>query len=293
MINIRNRLNVIRTLLANESKESLTYAALECRLTLELICYERLLISYDYISHDDLRKWQPKDVVHQVIEEANEHAASTFTISVSPTPVEKGKEPESKEDYERLEYVPIGTQVGFDYNQIGKLWNALSNIALHIQIPKDKSSSLSAYAESESLKKKINETIDVLDALEKGNLLSSGFGPEYSFECETCHTKLKRKINCLRDGLTISCMLPSCLESYEIHVQGNEILHSRRLTQTRCNKCKSPVQVPAKQIEKLRLGQRIELNCDSCEEPLVIELVPCIRSLGTEAPASNDKVDIP
>jgi hypothetical protein len=49
----------IKALLADGSDSSLTYAALEARLAIERICYERLKISHDYISADDLRTWKP------------------------------------------------------------------------------------------------------------------------------------------------------------------------------------------------------------------------------------------
>ena len=51
------------------------------------------MVSYDYISYSDLRrKWQPKDVVQRVIEDANEYAASTISLSISQSPVVKGSE---------------------------------------------------------------------------------------------------------------------------------------------------------------------------------------------------------
>ncbi|CCV13286.1 hypothetical protein [Mesorhizobium sp. STM 4661] len=54
----------IEELLNQDTPESLTYAALECRLAIERICYERLRNAHDYISHDDLKRWQPQYVVN-------------------------------------------------------------------------------------------------------------------------------------------------------------------------------------------------------------------------------------
>ena len=32
----------------------------------------------------------------------------------------------------------IGTQIGFDAKHVGELWNALSHLALHVKLPKNK-----------------------------------------------------------------------------------------------------------------------------------------------------------
>lgn len=281
MIDIGSRLATIKALLNEGTDKCLTYAALECRLTIELICYERLMVSYDYISYSDLRrKWQPKDVVQRVIEDANEYAASTISLSISQSPVVKGSEPATKDDYEAIEYLPLGTQIGFDYGKLGKLWNALSNLALHISLPKVKMDQMPLYADAETLKAKINETIEELDKLEKGNMLVSDFGPEYSFECDACQIKIKKKIERLKNGQVVSCLSPSCLESYEIHVEGSVVLHHRRVIQVTCDhdQCGSLIQIPVKQLERLHIGQPLNVVCNSCAEPLIVELVPCKRN---------------
>lgn len=49
--------NKIRSLVSAGGRENLTYAALEARLAIEAICYDRLRIAHDYISNDDLKGW--------------------------------------------------------------------------------------------------------------------------------------------------------------------------------------------------------------------------------------------
>ncbi|MDH5480621.1 MAG: hypothetical protein OEX11_07665 [Nitrosomonas sp.] len=278
MIDIGSRLNAINTLIADGTDKSLRYAALESRLTIELICYERLLVSYDYISYGDLRKWQPKDVIQQVIEDANENAASTFTLSISSASIEKTSSPQSKEDYEKFEYVPVGTQIGFDFRVLGKLWNALSNLALHIQLPKSRMDEMPLYADSKILKEKICETVKELEKLGEGNMSASSFGPEYSFECVSCQTVIKKKMNQLRNDQVVSCLSQSCLESYRIHVEDNEIFHSRRILNVTCDKCNFLNLVPAEKLEKLRIGQTFDVFCASCTGTLVVEPVLCKRN---------------
>ncbi|XOZ33956.1 hypothetical protein ACMDCT_01590 [Halomonadaceae bacterium KBTZ08] len=115
MKDLGSRIEKIEALLEDGTVSTLTYAALESRFTIELICYERLMMTaYGYTSYADLQKWQPKDVVQQVVQETNELAATSLTFSVSATPVAPTKPPQPPADYESFEYVEVGTQIGFD-----------------------------------------------------------------------------------------------------------------------------------------------------------------------------------
>lgn len=62
MLDIAKRIELINALLEQDTEQSLTYAALECRLTLEYLCYERfkLYLSYlSYLSQNDLKTGSP------------------------------------------------------------------------------------------------------------------------------------------------------------------------------------------------------------------------------------------
>jgi hypothetical protein len=134
-----------------------------------------------------------------------------------------------------------------------------------------------------------------LKKLENGDLITSGFGEEIYFECVTCHTKLRRKLNLLRDEQVISCIKPSCLESYNIHKQGNEVKHSRRVFGTSCEQCNSKIHIPKRQVEKLRCGESLSLDC-KCGAQVHIKLMPCkeLRDLvgGHISEAVPDKTGI-
>lgn len=278
MIDIKSRLDTINHLLSEGTKRSLTYAALECRLTIEQICYERLIISYDYISYDDLKNWQPAKVIAQIANEANDDVVNTFTVSISTTPLTKGSDLNTKEDYEALTYVPVGTQVGLNFKKLGKLWNALSNVALHVSFPQQKNDQISIYGDIDSIKLKVIETIEELKNFETNSLITSGFGKEYHFECIGCGILLKRKLDLLRSGQIINCVSQLCNESYVIHIEDNQISHGRRVYETPCNKCNSIIQIPHKQLELLHIGQSLHIDCKFCKTPSHIELIPCKRN---------------
>ena len=72
MLNLDPAISKIEELLKENSEARIIYAALECRLAIERICYERLRLAHDYISHDDLKKWQPRDIVKILIQAVEE-----------------------------------------------------------------------------------------------------------------------------------------------------------------------------------------------------------------------------
>ena len=71
MINYASIIERIQALLAEGTEQSITYAALEARLALEKVCYDRLRQAHDYISHAQLRRWQPRDVINTLMSDGN------------------------------------------------------------------------------------------------------------------------------------------------------------------------------------------------------------------------------
>lgn len=118
MINLEPTISQIEKLLEENTEASVTYAALECRLAIERICYERLRLAHDYISHDDLKKWQPRDIVKTLIQEVDENAAETQTLYISREDIPEGSPPPTLEEYEAMEWLPVGNQVSFEPNRL-------------------------------------------------------------------------------------------------------------------------------------------------------------------------------
>lgn len=283
MKDIESRINKVEALLDEGTISSLTYAALESRFTIELICYERLMAAYGYTSYSDLRRWQPKEVVQQVIQEANELAATTLKFSVSKTPVDPANPPQSVADYENFEYAEVGTQVGFDIKEIGKLWNSLSGVALHVQTPKSKDSDLSVYGDPKKIRAKVEKALDLFKEVARGNLLASSPGPEISYSCDGCGATIKRKMDLIYNGMVASCGSEGCKESYTLTINESGVEFGRRQTVFPCDGCGKTIAIPAKQAEGLRMHQLLIAECRDCGEKAEIRLRPCkvVRSQKT------------
>lgn len=262
MIDLKARIDTIEKLVFDNTAQTLTYAALECRLTIEHICYERLAHTHSYIAAADLKGWQPFKVVQQVSEEANELVAIEFSLSVSSVPVSDDFDPKTESDFEEFEFIPIGKQSGFSIAKLKKLWQGLANVALHIPISKD--DVIETYGEIEKIRTKVVESIAVFREISEGNMLSTSLSADVNFNCLKCGYQIKRKTALLKNHQIVNCFNVNCDESYEVLVEGKSIeFIPRRLTLT-CMHCNGSQLFPANLAEKLKYGDILDVRCDGC-----------------------------
>jgi len=286
MINIAQRTGVIKNLLEKGTDSSLTYAALECRLTIEQVCYDRLRMSYAHISYDDLAKWQPRHVVKQVVEDANSLAASGFVFSMSKEPVPSDR-PLTREEFQEQEYIQIGEQAALDLSNLGKLWHALSRVALHVRLPVNKSEDVPPYGSREAIEKQVESTLDELEKLKSGTLLFSGLGTNYYFPCVSCGVEIRRIQKLLKHGQVINCINPECKESYQIHKEGEEISYMQRTVSLKCEKCEGEMAFAQRLVDDLRQGEPLDMPCDTCGHVSLIRLIPVLVKINKQGGQSN------
>lgn len=251
----------IQGLIDSATPESLTYAALEARLAIERVCYERLRVSHDYISQADLKRWQPGHVVMTLMREVDPHVAGSFTLSISTTPA-NADDDGSLENFRKYEYVEVGKQVGFDSAKLAKLWHALGNF-LHVRMPQTKSDGMESYADAPTIRVKVEEALAELRLLEKGTLISSGIGPTVNFDCD-CGTKNMRRAALLKEGQEVSCLNPGCHEKWRVSVSGGDIMFERQIISVECRSCGKEATFPQERLLKLERTKRIRYVCHGC-----------------------------
>lgn len=258
MIELSPIIDRIETLLAEDTEASVTYAALEARLALEKLCYDRLRQRHDYISHDQLRKWQPGAVVNTLINEVDQHLGETVTLSIGKSPPGSGVKPEEDE------YLEIGTEIGFDPKRIAKLWQALANLALHVRLPVHKADQIPAYGDKVQIRAKIDEIVAELKRLSKGTMTFSGLGNEVSFVC-SCGEKNRRRAGLLRHGQSISCINPKCMASWTAMAQGDGFVFESEAVEVDCSECECTNLIHRRHILSIKLGETGSFSCHSCE----------------------------
>lgn len=271
MIGLRSRISQIEKLIEEGDDASITYAALECRLAIEGICYERLRVAHDYISHDDLKKWAPRDIVRILIQEVDSKAATSFTLSVSRSPIPDGAGETALEQHHNEEFIAIGEHVGFDPQKLGALWNALANLALHISLPVTKADRIQHYGDSTKIRKKVIEALAEIKRINTGTLIWTGFGKDVSFVC-LCGAKNRRRLELLNDGQTVSCIDPNCDETYSF--VKSDLSFGRRVFDITCKTCNTQREVPKKMFEKTPIDKHIYFSCEGCGETIYLAWRP-------------------
>lgn len=278
MLDISKRIAVINALVEEDTAQSLTYAALECRLTLEYLCYERFKLSYSYLSLDDLKNWQPRHVIKQVSEDIDENIIKGFTLSISSHSLDD-KLPETKEDYESLEYTLLGQQSELNLNKVHSLWHGLANVALHIPVPAISSGELEIYGNKEKIKNKVESVVEYLSGL-RGNLLMGGvLGEVFSFNCYICDTSIKKPAKYLSSPTLVNCINPRCNESYLLESNGKEqeCKITRRIFRFSCKGCNDDLDVPANVFRELKFDQQLNICCGSCNASLTVIMRPLMK----------------
>ncbi|HFG2179848.1 TPA: hypothetical protein ACGF8R_003372 [Vibrio cholerae] len=278
MLDIEKRIQVIEALLSEGSAAALTYAALECRLTIEYLCYERFKESYAYLSPHDLKGWQPKHVVKQVSDDISELSNRDFTLSVCKMEGDYNL-PKNKQDYEKLEYKKIGTQKSLNLRKVDKLWHSLSKVSLHIPVPTIHSGQISIYGDVLEIKEKVVDVLNLLRDLAPANLIMGGvFGEVLSFNCVTCDTPIKKPKSILESGkVVISCISPDCPESYTIEKDGEGYSYERNVFEFKCGSCSSTLHVPHQTFANLRLNSILKIRCGGCTSETSVIMRPLVK----------------
>ncbi len=239
-------------------KSSVTYAALEARLALEKACYDRLRQRHDYISHADLRGWNPGYVVNKIMADVDQHFTQTMTLRMGKNPARSDVKPEDEE------YVEIGTEVGFDPKRISKMWNALAKLALHVRVPEHRDDHMPDYGDKEDVRAKVNEVVVELERLSKGTMLFSGIGEEVSFEC-TCGQKNKRRAALLKAGQSVACFSPDCSRSFKVLIDDDgKFAFELEAAEVPCAACGAVTLAPQREVMKMKPGQSKVVKCLAC-----------------------------
>lgn len=280
MIYLNPTIERIKALLAEDSEHSVTYAALEARMALEKICYDRLRQRHEYISHEQLKKWQPGGLINQLITDVDEHVTQTRTLRM-------GKQPAKGVGAAHEDFVDVGTEIGFDAKRITKMWNALSMLALHVKLPKHKNDHIPEYGDQGQIRAKVEEVLAELERQSKATMSFSGFGETVSFDCTVCGEKNKRRAALLREGQRIFCIDPDCDAIWTVKKEGDEIGFQGETCDFACEACGRVKRLPWRFFsEKLKFGDRAVFDCRKCSHRNYVEW-----RLTQVTPANNQNGD--
>jgi len=233
--------------------ESLRYAALECRLLMEELTYEKLRAFADLLPEAELNRWQPREAVKMLLA-IDPYADQGVKIEISADPLPDDREP-TKEDYERLNWVPVG-----DHHALTLKWlNNYHKVGGLLHAPRASESSVMPMEKQSKL---LAEVIAELERAVGSSLKSMIWRGGIGFQCIGCRRHILANLMHLRSGALSICPNDDCQLEYVL-VKEDDGEQPPRVTPLgptlRCQKCSSTIHIARR---KLKAGY--EFGCDTC-----------------------------
>ena len=229
-----------RVLLGNPTPENLRYAALELRLCMEALTYERLRIFRDIVPESALKKWQPPQAVKALLE-FEPLADQSFTLLVGVED-QAGAEPTSTQF--------VGEHKSLDVSWLRKHYHKTGSL-LHspYEAPPDNPSATAAYLQG---------VVAEIAAALSGNIRAGYIRRVIPYNCDACNALSlvnrdamfkRRKAECLQCGA----------EHYATFDDDGTLEFKLNTTDFDCGHCKTPIPV-----ENRKLCEGFEFTCRKC-----------------------------
>lgn len=253
---MNKHIHVLRaaTLLASEVESDLPYAALELRMAMEVIAYEKLRLYAPRLPESIFDKmWQPPQIMKALLE-FEPLAMENKTISSVRT----------AEDGSSTEQVVLGEHFSFKLKWFRKAYNTVGQL-LHTPTPKQ--------AEQTTLTKATDPTkrdtlLKILCEVERvvASQLDSSIAKVIEFECLVCNSPVIRNEESTRVTQRAICLKESCAAEHlaEFSADGDPTF---RLIATDfdCVTCKKTFPV-----QHRKLAVEYEFSCPFCRADHII-----------------------
>jgi hypothetical protein len=244
----RARRDAARSLLAEGRDESVIYAALELRKSLEALVYE---LSESYV--DDLPKdhvdWQPRKLLQRLLE-IDPDADSTQTISITPY-------------REGATTIELGTDYRLSLQFIKKRYDALGNF-LHTPTPAQLASSASPAPET--IRRKCEEIFAEVEKVLASPVTTFVKSRRVTLTCRRCEGSFTPRVNALLLDDTppdkrLNVVCPHCRANYQVYKEGAELTASADVRPVPCryDGCGGEVDVWSSDV---KVG--LTLSCPRC-----------------------------
>jgi predicted RNA-binding Zn-ribbon protein involved in translation (DUF1610 family) len=246
----REHLRRAKELFATGQSADLLYAALELRLCLEAMTYEKLGSFEKHLPQSFLdRTWQPPQLL-KAMAQFDRRADKSFTLAIGVEPA-----PGVPVDLAAMKF--IGEHKAFGLGWLRKHYNKLGS-PLHLQRKNTVTDELKLRADLEGI-------ADEIENAQTGSILGSWIGQLISFECHLC----KEQVTVSRDFIEAEhravCLNPACEAEYSAEVEGDGAAIAIRAVDFPCTSCGEQIIV---QTRHLASGFRVP--CPACKRKHVI-----------------------
>lgn len=232
-------------LIDEAAPDTVRYAALELRLCIEELTYEKLRAMSSTIPEDILSTWQPPQAIKALLEfEPSADRSFTLFAGIEETPGVESKD---------MKYVGRHTALRFPwlrkhYNKLGNLLHAAPPGAVH---------SMSHEQQIAYLKEVVSDLTEPLS----GNITGGSLRTVFGFECVRCKKQVVNNKDAVTKTRKAVCLNPQCGAQYFARVsEEGEASFTLMVTEFDCAKCESLIPVENRTID---IGTTF--TCPSCK----------------------------
>lgn len=235
-----------QALLAEATPESLRYAALELRLCIEALTYEKLRAFSKMVPEEVLSTWQPPQAVKALLE-FEPNADKTFILYA-------GRQDKPGEPAKEMKYV--GTHSSVRVTWLRKHYNKLGNLLHAPAAGNPKPQDLTA------LKGYLTEVVQDLQEPLQSSITGGTIRDVFSFDCSQCSKPIIVNAETVRKKHKAVCLNPQCKAEYfaEVSDTGQATFHLMVTT----FECAAEGCDGLAQIENRKLEIGTEFSCPKC-----------------------------
>lgn len=193
-----------QALLAEPTSGNLRYAALELRLCIEALTYEKLRTFSNMVPEDVLRTWQPPQAVKALLE-FEPRADRTFVLYA-------GREEEYGKPAKEMKYV--GTHSSLRLGWLRKHYNKLGSL-LHAPAAGDPKPQ-----DVTTLKEYLAEVIADLQEPLQSTIFGGTFREVFNFTCSACEKPVIANVETVLEKKKAVCLNPQCRAEHFAEVNG-------------------------------------------------------------------------
>ena len=228
-----------KRLINEEDPICLIYAALELRMCMEDITYEKLRVSARHIPEEIINTWQPPQAVRALLEYEPDTDKSFLLFA--------GIEEEYGKPSTDMKFV--GEHKPFKMAWLRKHYNKVGS---YLHFPKN---SVNITELKDYLESVIKDTEEVI----KGNILGGWIDEGYDFECIHCHkTVFCGKQRLLRSKEVI-CLNPNCGAEYFAINDNDQVYFKLKTIEFKCINCDTIISIENRKVEA-----GLTFKCPSC-----------------------------
>lgn len=189
--------------LSTNDDNRLRYAALEIRLALESLIYQKASIYKTELPEKILKTWQPRRLLAALIE-IDPYADSSPIIQF-------GKEAKFGVAAQESEMILMGKDRNLSLKEIKDYYDKIGS---YLHVPTLYQTDQGKFADSNKIRNRCNEVVNILKEVFASKVFNSDFKQTLSLQCKKCNSEIVRRVPLKKDTFIINCL--ECVASYEI-----------------------------------------------------------------------------